>query len=314
MNLEFKGISGRARFFDRAGRYLISVGGIGIIAAVLGIFVFILKETLPLFQAPEVEELGRLEVEGGAEILALGTDPYREIIYLVRPEGVDFLHLKKGEMLRRERPAELAGRAIVSVSTSAADGTLGLGLDGGQILPAKIEFELDYLGNQRQVRPVFTSEDSFILDPEGERITRLALRQDGEGRLVAMGITDSGRLLVTVRQQEQGLLGAEKIEQGIYELKAELCPNPQVVLLDRMGRYGLVGTNQGNICEWHIGGTEEKPMLAGTFAAAAPGTPITALEFILGDASLAVGDGEGQVSGLRLPRLESVPPFAVYTL
>ena len=38
------------------------------------------------------------------------------------------------------------------------------------------------------------------------------------------------------------------------------------------------------------------PMLAGTFAAAAPGTPITALEFILGDASLAVGDGEGQVS------------------
>ncbi len=291
-----KGVSARARLMDRAGRYLISIGGIGIIAAVLGIFIFILKETYPLFQSPEVGEEGSLQLEDGESILKVGTDPYREIAYVVRAEGVDFLRLDSGAVLRRERPAELEGRRVVSACVDPRNGYLGLGLDNGQVLVARVDFELDYAEGKRQVRPVFSTEEFFVLDPEGEGIAQVVLRHDGEGRSAALGITVSGRLLALLRKQQQGLLDPGKIEGAAYELSAELSGNPTALLVDGLVRQGLVGTDRGEVYEWLIGDVEEKPSLVGSFAAADPGVGITALEFILGDVSVAVGDATGQVS------------------
>src|SRR3989338_1371832 len=46
----------RVQLFDRAARWLISVSGIVIIAAVLGIGLFLVLEILPLFQGAKVEQ------------------------------------------------------------------------------------------------------------------------------------------------------------------------------------------------------------------------------------------------------------------
>lgn len=50
-----RGVTARARLIDWVGRYLISIGGVGIIAAVMGILLFIFFESYPLFMQPSLE-------------------------------------------------------------------------------------------------------------------------------------------------------------------------------------------------------------------------------------------------------------------
>ena len=57
-----------------------------------------------------------------------------------------------------------------------------------------------------------------------------------------------------------------------------------------------MGNDIGKVGEWRLGGVDERPSLRDVFAAAEEGAPVTALAFILGDISVAVGDGNGQVS------------------
>lgn len=93
---KIKGVTARARFVDWLGRYLIAIGRIGIIAAVLGIFVFILGEAYPLFQDPELEGKELLPTPGDGGWLAVGGDPYREVAFVVGARGWIFCTWKPG--------------------------------------------------------------------------------------------------------------------------------------------------------------------------------------------------------------------------
>ncbi|MYF93372.1 MAG: hypothetical protein F4184_15200 [Gemmatimonadetes bacterium] len=122
-----RGITPRARIFDwLAGRF-ISVGGIGIIAAVMGIFFFVLSEAWPLFRSPEVTAEKTHQVVGP---FAIGLDPYYQTAYAVGPQGVDLLRLDNGQVIRRERPAELTGRKVTAAQRRPND-ELALGTDDG---------------------------------------------------------------------------------------------------------------------------------------------------------------------------------------
>ncbi len=54
----------RRLFADRAARWLVSAGGIAIIASILGILIFILVEVLPLIYPAKVEPVRRVAVAG----------------------------------------------------------------------------------------------------------------------------------------------------------------------------------------------------------------------------------------------------------
>ena len=281
---------------DWAGRHLISIGGVGIIVAVLGILVFILREAYPLFQSPRVQEAGRIRLDGEDIVLEVGVDPYREIAYAVRGTGVDFLRLDTGDLLFREQPAELQGRRITSAYRSPRDGYLGLGLDDGQVLIARVDFNLDYSTGERQITPAFAVEGSLVLDQRGDAITHLVVRYSDDGRSAVAGITAAGRLLVAVREQQQGLLGPGRLEEAIYELDPGTGTRPTAVAVDGMVRQVLAGTDRGEIREWELGEVDDEPRPAGSVPAAEDGAAISALSFVLGDVSLVVGDASGRVS------------------
>ena len=290
MAAQLRGVTARARFIDRAGRYLISIGGIGIIVAVLGIFVFILRETYPLFQDPEITELGRLRPAVSGSLL-VGMDPYHEITYVVHAQGIDFQRLADGQMLRQERPVELATSTIVAAHQR--DGHLTLGLDDGRILLAKVSFVLDYPEGKRIVKPLFRLDSVIALRP-GEAIAQVVLRQDEDGNAAAVAVTAAGDLLVVLREKTESLLGGAKIEQEIFELQQELVGEPTAVLVDGFLRQVLVATDAGQVAQWRLQGLE-RPQYVGTFAAS-DGAAITVIDHLLGDISLVVGDAAGQVS------------------
>src|SRR5262245_36445548 len=66
----------RARFADRTVARLIRVGGVGVLLAVVAIFVFVGAEAAPLLRDATVRPAGEVAAPGG--VAALACDEYRE--------------------------------------------------------------------------------------------------------------------------------------------------------------------------------------------------------------------------------------------
>ena len=290
------GVTPAARAMDRVGRWVIAVGGIGVIAVVLAIFVFVLLEAYPLFLDPDVAAVGTLDLSDGGKALAVGTDPYREVAYVVRPEGVDFVQLADGKVLRQERPEAFAGGRVVSVYRSQKDGYLGLGMDDGAVVAVRISFPVHFKDDTREVTPSLKVEGRIPLGLEGDAISRVAYRNDDYGRATVLGITASGRVMLVALAQRRGLLGGGKVETYSYELTGEIEGRPTVALTDAQGRAVLVGTDRGEVFCWKFSSPNVRPERTQRIQTADAGQAITALEFVLGDVSVVVGDAAGHVS------------------
>ena len=291
------GITPAARTMDRVGRRVIAVGGVGVILVVLGILAFVLHEAYPLFLSPAPAAIVMSHtVDGGQDQapLAAGADPYREVAYLARPDGIDFIRLATGETIRRERGDMLRNRRVVSVHPSLMDGHLGLGMSDGRIALAKVNFRVTYPEGKRLVTPELEFQGSVALDPEGEPVTRVSYRNDGTRRSTAAGITSSGRLLVAGMMTKKGLLGGGKRETYAYDLTSDVVGRPTTVLVDGSGRHLLAGTDRGDVYCWDVSDVQTPPSLMQRFRAS--DLAITALAFVLGDVSVVVGDAGGRVS------------------
>ena len=289
-----RGVTSRARWLDILGARIIAVGGIGVIAAVLGIFIFIFIESYPLFQDPDVQEKYRLQLPIEGKLLAAGMDPYQEVVFVVGGYGVDFLRPDSAETLLRERPAELRGRRIESSSYSPGDGSLALGLEDGTVLLGGVDFIIDYPGGQRRITPRFRLDGGMSLHTEA--IERLVYSRGGEGRSTVVALTASGHLLAGIRQMGMGLAGGAEVSEKIHHLGDGLGGKPTALLMDGEGRQLLVGSDSGRIYEWQLGGLQAEPGFVRSFAGAEEGTAITALAFVLGDVSMVVGDESGAIS------------------
>ena len=285
-----RGITPRAKTLDWLAGCFISFGGIGIIAAVLGIFFFVLSEAWPLFRSPQVTAEKAPQVAGP---FAIGLDPYYQTAYAVGPQGVDLLRLDDGQVIRRERPVELAGREVTAAQRTPND-VLALGTDDGHLLVARIRFQLDYSSGQRQVVPQFAVERLIAVDPAGEPLVQVAFREGDDGRSTAAAITASGRLVVQVAEQQQGLLGPGERKARQYELTADFEGKATKVLLDGRIRQLLVGTDRGQVYEWRLGAVEQVPAFVGRIAVSE--VAVSALAYALGEVSLVVGDAAGRVS------------------
>ncbi len=75
----------RMRRIDRAAVAVITLGGIGVVVAVLGILVFVASEAVPLFRAATLTPRGPSELQTGltprdaASLRAVGVDEYQKV-------------------------------------------------------------------------------------------------------------------------------------------------------------------------------------------------------------------------------------------
>lgn len=291
------GVTPAARTMDRLGRWVIAVGGIGVILVVLGILAFVFREALPLFLSSSPATIvNRLTLDGSDDhrTLTVGADPYRDVAFLIGPEGIDFIRLATGDTIRRERGDPFTGRRVVSVSPSPTGGYLGLGMSDGRVALARVKYRVTYPDGRRSVAPELQNRGNLTLDRGGEPIVQVAYRTDGKRRSTAAGITASGRLLVAGRQKKRGLLGGGGMDTFVYELTNDVDGRPTTVLVDGESRRLLAGTDRGEVYCWDVSNIKASPTLIQRFRAS--DLAITAVAFLLGDVSVAIGDAGGHVS------------------
>lgn len=203
-------------FVDRAARWIIAVGGIGTILAVLAVALFLVWVVLPLFLPAQVEEPTRRTLSE-AELLGVGVDEYRLLSWRLRASGdLDLIRLDDGSVLESRRLAEQG--ALRSAAISPTEDQAALGLQDGTIRLVEIGFatEIRNFGALPEdvAKAIRAGEAGSIVAHEGgvaqrtpqgqARLQRLAVKEGQEARLggpvleLTLATRSSGLVLAAV--------------------------------------------------------------------------------------------------------------------
>jgi len=105
---------------EKVSRFFITVGGVGTIAAVTLMFVFLASVVFPLFTGARVEDPRPIGREGGARPVTIAVDEQDTMAALLKSDGTVVVHrIDDGAVLARLRPF---GDRPPTASSFAPDG------------------------------------------------------------------------------------------------------------------------------------------------------------------------------------------------
>jgi phosphate transport system permease protein len=311
----------RVKRFDRLARWIITAGGLLVIASVIAIVALIVGVTMPLFSparserisamAMPVELSGRLPVALGVDLVELsrqaGSNSVTFYAILVTGEVVFFDlspgsdgagDLTRSRVLgrgRAEHPGGSAGQTVEAVErTTGSLYTLRWSDGAVSMIDVDVAAQFDDMG-RRSVRCEVKPRASLPAEA-GEKPLQ-SLMRPGRGDSFTCVQLMPGNKLVVVRQiaVENELTG--EVANDLKRLTiAEQIPGPvSAMTMNADGSTLFVGTSDGNLARW-----EFKDDLKVAFHENIRGflddREITALSMVFGDVSLAVGDATGAVT------------------
>jgi phosphate transport system permease protein len=287
----------RVKWVDRLARTLISVSGMTIIAAVLGIGVFLVLEVAPLLRGARVSPAASMPaVEPPAYLVRV--DEHQELALVVGAEPVvRVLRLADGTAGDAVLLGELDGQRVTSAASIIGEPRVAVATDRGAVWIGQLAFQTSFEGGRRQNAPVIETEWVVEVAP-GYAVRQLAWRPAAQGAVIAAA-TDGGVIVARVVERRP-LVG-----QPTREVSAVAVPVAGAVtqlLLEERGRQLIVGTTEGAIARWELGADGPSPIES---VQVVPGGAVTALAYLLGDRSIAVGGVDGSVATWSLVRSES---------
>jgi phosphate transport system permease protein len=281
---------------DRIARWVITAGGLTIIASVLLILFLITRVTLPLFASPQSGVLGRgtLPAEFKNEVLALGIDEYLEAAFLLTRQGTLKLWDPRRGVLIEELPIQPPSPGATVGSAEASDAqTFDLLWSDGSVTREQLQIHPRFDGSgQRSFERTLERLAIFATPaPPGRALVRI----DGEGRQTLVTLLPGNRLEVRQNLTATDFLGNEETEEHAFALETAGIGTFGPLALDRAGHTLYAGTDRGNLLRWDLSNAGE-PVLLDNQQAFSDGRALTALALVYGDISLAVGDSKGDMS------------------
>ncbi len=293
------GYQSRRRLLDRLAKVVVQSGGFLVILSILAIFVFLVREVAPLFFAPTAKQIGAYATERPSTKLAqpsvVGVDEHLEITYKFTTDGIAFIDLLTGKSLKIAVPDAFAQATMSAVSRShGKSDDVAAGTVDGNVITASIEFASDYASGDRLIVASVKPEAGFQADPTKHEILRLAYQKTDVGTAAAVS-TDAGQLWYTAARSATTPDGNVSMSTDSIDLTPHIAGTVTALVLDRRGETLSAGTDDGYL--YHFDVREiTRPVLLGSYAVAPRGTPVTALEYLIGDRSLVIGTGAGDVS------------------
>ena len=210
--------------------YFIVVGGAAVIAAVLGIFVFIFVQILPLFQGASLRPLSEHQLTDQArEIVAFDMDEWAELPLVIHKDGsIHYTDIsgERGTMVNNKVFG--ADQALVALSYNSLKRQLVAANQSGQFAYATLSYrsEFDDAGD-RTIHPVVEVSDWFQLAEAGETIQAIDYGEGDTNRMAAgLWIDDSGAQgvrVVTLNQRRTLFGGGGSISIGsTHDLSARI--------------------------------------------------------------------------------------------
>ncbi len=278
---------------DRLARSVVVAGGLAIITSVLGIFLFLVAQVMPLLTGASVEPSGSIAAPQSAP-LALVSDEQSSHIALLGADGA----------LRIVRQADGASVLEQPMFAAAADGenaavTCGGPLFGqpgfvagsrdGRVAFAAIDFVVDHRDDGDVVTPKVAPIVEFEVDPSRQPIQVCAASARGLSSAIVAQLAD-GTLLFCERAVEENLFSGEQTATTERRPLSAPCALTRLVL-DARRENLFAATVDGRLLWWNlVDRTSAEPRVRSV------GAPISALTLLIGDQSLVIGQDDGALS------------------
>jgi len=168
------------RFNNAAARFVITLGGIGTIAAVLGVLVFLIYVTAPLFTHGSISDQKYLTLKDNpahsssvsTSPAAIGVDEYLTMGWSLDQSGkMHTFTLGDGQTLS-EQPIFPRDVPPTFLRYSPLDGTIMVGLSDGRVRLGSISFKTSFLDNDEVPTDLRDMKQGDILRDSGGTIER----------------------------------------------------------------------------------------------------------------------------------------------
>jgi len=278
----------RARLLtDRGARWLVTLGGMAIIACILGILLFIVIEVAPLVQPARVEALATVATPGPAPA-AIVVDEHRTLVAALGRDGVlRVVRTSDGGLALERTITEVPPTAVCAVHGRPV---LAAATPDGSVRIVPIAWKVEFSDGARTVSATVADPTRLDVDPAGRPLGAFAVRQEEDGSAAAAQLADGTIALVQQMEDRNEITGAVT-----FSKTRGVAPDPgtlRALLLDREGRNLYGGTATGDVVWWRVG----PDGLSAATLLPAGGAPVTALGLLIGDRSLVVGQADGSVS------------------
>lgn len=281
---------------DRIMTHVIGLGGVMVIVAVFGIFIFIASQIIPLFSGAEVEKLGEGAVPPG-EYLAMGVDEWGELPFYITPQGSVVLvpqdQTRPGETLELDLPE---GAEISSLQYLPKFNLIVAGTTDGRMVVTEISQKKDFANDERVIMEL-SSQGVYDFGVPGAKVTRIAYG-NGDTSKLGVGLLEGadGEKVVKalLLEKGRGMVGAQKIVvSDSFDLTDKIPGEPIQFLVDQQAEGILIGLKGGKVEYFHR--DQEKIVLRQEFQPFGDLTnkAISSMDFILGDVSVVVTNPEG---------------------
>ncbi|HUP92124.1 MAG TPA: ABC transporter permease subunit [Solimonas sp.] len=286
----------RSRYLkDAAARWVVWTGGLGVIGALLLIFVYLLTEVLPLFGGAEFTARQQFVIPGDAgKTLYVAAEEQGEVGLRVSDSGeLSFFDLHDGHPRDRQQLALPAGVHVVAVQELSAEaGTLGAQLSDGSVLVFRHWYRVTYPGDQRLITPQleypYGEQPLVFIDGAA---TSFALREE-RGTLLLAATGADGAVHLKTYAKEESLAG--DVSFGPSGESSFTPPHRADLLLVEplLSWLYVIEREHGTVALYKLDGANA-PTLVGQYRA---GAGVRDARYLSGGISIVLAQDNGVVS------------------
>lgn len=291
-----KGGSGfRSRVIkDNAARWVVWVGGLGVIAALLLIFFYLVSEVAPLFAPADVKARPVYAVPGQGKTLYATVEEQGEVAMRVGDTGeVTFFDLTSGAV-RVQQLLPVNGLAVTAVTeVSPERGELAASLSDGSIVQFTHEYKITYPGDKRLITPA-------VIYPKGEAPTPfmpeaakgLVVRESGD-TLSIFGIDAAKSVYMKVFSSETNAITGESTVTVAGELQFKPAVAADILLVEPLLAWlYVIDQKAGKIAFYKLDGAVEPKLVE----IKEVGSEVASAAYLSGGISIVLAQTNGLVS------------------
>ncbi len=286
---------------DSIANITITLGGMGILVAILLIFFYLLYEIVPLFKSASIEPQATYQIPAEGDVLYLAMEEQAEVAVQLDSSGqVQFFDARNGATIKQARlPLD---KPIAHYALNSEQYPLLAAVNGGDVLLVQPDYRISYPDGERLITPI-------LKYPYGEELLSVT-----DGEISSLAVRDTDSQLVIVAEVEQGL-------QGLRLVKEEDFLSEEVVLQEERMNLPAIDID----IDWMLIGPDQRWLYVvnrlgdyrvidlRTEALIASGRllergEVSDVRFLLGEISLMVATTQGEILQLFMVRGNDQPP------